>query len=101
MPGADRPKSTFDGTTTKTKTTPKGLHHTDAPPNLIAFMLKSWKPASGKMPAPIRNVANFQRRRDALLKLFPGELLVIPTGHLKVRSNDNLYWFRRAAIFSI
>ena len=62
-------------------------------------MLKNWKPKSGKMPTPVRNTANFLRRRKALSALFPGEILVIPTGHLKVRANDTHYSFRAGTDF--
>ncbi|MFF3734232.1 aminopeptidase P family protein [Streptomyces sp. NPDC002476] len=34
------------------------------------------------------------RRRAALSARFPGERLVIPSGHLKIRSNDDVYPFR-------
>ena len=74
-------------------------HDSVNPPNLVSFMLKNWKPASGKLPAPIRNTANFKRRREALPKMFPGELLLIPTGHMKVRANDTYYSFRPSTDF--
>lgn len=77
----------------------KAGHDTVNPPNLVSFMLKSWKPARGKMPAPIRNLANFKRRRELLSKKFPGELLLIATGHLKVRANDTHYSFRPSSDF--
>lgn len=74
-------------------------HDTAAPPNLINFMLKSWKPKSGKLPAPLKLAASFKRRRDVLSKRFPGELLIVPTGHLKVRANDTYYSFRAGTDF--
>lgn len=76
----------------------KNSYDTDAPPNLIEFMLKSWKPKAAK-PAPVRNLANFKRRRAAVSAEFKGELLVVPTGHLKVRANDTHYPFRPASDF--
>ena len=82
--------------------TEKQSHDTQAPPNLISFMLKSWKPKSGRaaqLPAPVRNAANFQARRESLSQMFPGEALVIPSGHLKVRSNDDHYRFRAGTDF--
>ncbi len=94
--------STFDSSSpakAKTQSTPKASHDSVNPPNLISFMLKNWKPAFGKMPAPIRNLANFKKRREALTKLFPGELILIPTGHLKVRANDTHYSFRPSSDF--
>jgi Xaa-Pro aminopeptidase len=74
-------------------------HDSAIPPNLISFMLKNWKKPTGKLPVPLKNVANFQKRRDRLSKFFPGELLVIPTGHLKVRANDDHYRFRASSDF--
>jgi Xaa-Pro aminopeptidase len=93
--------STFDGSNQKNpvKNAPKVGHDTASPPNLISFMLKSWKPKSGKLPQPLKEVASFERRRRALSARFPGETLVIPTGHLKVRSNDDHYRFRAGTDF--
>jgi Xaa-Pro aminopeptidase len=97
--------STFDSSNpakvkkSSAQATPAASHDSVNPPNLISFMLKNWKPASGKMPAPIRNLANFKKRRQALSKLFPGELILIPTGHLKVRANDTHYSFRPSTDF--
>ncbi len=77
----------------------KASHDTGHPQNLISFMLKSWKKPSGKLPPPIRNVANFKKRRDELSKKFPGELLLVASGHLKVRSNDTFYSYRPSSDF--
>ena len=77
----------------------KASHDSVNPPNLISFMLKNWKPASGKLPAPMRNTADFKRRRDTLSKMFPGELLLVPAGHLKIRANDTYYRFRPSTDF--
>jgi Xaa-Pro aminopeptidase len=97
--------STFDSSNPKAASSKTSAlqahasHDSVNPPNFVAFMLKSWKPASGKMPAPIRNLANFKRRRERLSRLFPGELILIPTGHLKVRANDTFYSFRPSSDF--
>jgi Xaa-Pro aminopeptidase len=77
----------------------KASHDTGYPPNLISFMLKSWKQPSGKKPPAIRNVANFRQRRETLSKKFPGELLIIPSGHMKVRANDTFYSYRPGTDF--
>ncbi|HET9451692.1 MAG TPA: aminopeptidase P family protein [Aggregicoccus sp.] len=69
------------------------------PPALLDFMMKSWKPASGKLPPKLKGHEAFAARRRALSKLFPGETLVIPTGHEKVRSNDTYYRFRPGTDF--
>ena len=74
-------------------------HDTLAPPALVAFMLKGWRAPSGKLPPKLRDHAAFHARRRALSKLYPGETLVIPTGHEKVRANDTHYRFRAGTDF--
>jgi len=74
-------------------------HDTAPPPALLDFMVREWKPASTRMPPKIRNAAAFAARRRALSKLFPGETLVVPTGHEKVRANDTYYRFRPGTDF--
>ncbi|HLL54062.1 MAG TPA: aminopeptidase P family protein [Myxococcaceae bacterium] len=74
-------------------------HDTAPPPALLAFMLKEWKPAPTKPPPVLKNVEAFQARRQALSKLFPGETLIIPTGHEKTRANDTTYRFRPGTDF--
>ena len=74
-------------------------HDTLNPPKLLAFMLQSWRARSARPPAKIAGWQRFQARRAALSKSFPGELLVIPTGHEKVRSNDTGYRFRPGSDF--
>ena len=74
-------------------------HDTAPPPALLGFMVQQWKPASTRMPPKLRNAAAFAARRRALSQLFPGETLVIPTGHEKVRANDTYYRFRPGTDF--
>lgn len=89
--------NTFENPDQKPKSTQ--THDTQAPPNLLAFMLKSWKPASGKLPKPLKHSKNFELRRQRLGERFPGELLIVPTGHLKVRANDTHFRFRPSTDF--
>ena len=71
-----------------------------APPQaLLDFMVQRWRPASGKAPRPLPHHAAFAARRRALSQLFPGETLVVPTGHEKVRANDTDYRFRPGSDF--
>lgn len=86
---------TFD----PTKTPARNSYDADVPPNLLNFMLKSWSPKGRKLPKVLPNAVNFRERRERLSKRFPGELLVIPTGHPKVRANDTYYPFRPATDF--
>ncbi len=69
------------------------------PEALVQFMMQGWKKRDGKLPAAIANAAAFAKRRSALSKRFPGEWIVIPTGHEKVRANDTVYRFRPGSDF--
>lgn len=74
-------------------------HDSVNPPALIDFMMKDWKAPSGKLPPRIKGWQAFKARREALSKQFPGETLIIPTGHEKVRANDTYYRFRPGSDF--
>jgi Xaa-Pro aminopeptidase len=69
------------------------------PPALVDFMMSGWKPASDKAPKPIDHADAFAARRRALSKLYPGEAIVVPTGHEKTRANDTTYRFRPGSDF--
>ncbi|MCC6337596.1 MAG: aminopeptidase P family protein [Myxococcales bacterium] len=69
------------------------------PPALLAFMMTRWKPQAQRLPPPHPHAPSFARRRAAVSALFPGETLVIPTGHEKVRANDTYYRFRAGSDF--
>ncbi|MCK8501224.1 aminopeptidase P family protein [Myxococcus fulvus] len=74
-------------------------HDSQPPQALLDFMLEKWKPASGKLPPKLKYAESFKARRKALSRAFPGETLVIPTGHEKVRANDTYYRFRPGTDF--
>jgi Xaa-Pro aminopeptidase len=74
-------------------------HDTTPPPALLEFMLKDWKPAAKTLPPVLKHADAFRARRRALSKLFPGETIVVPTGHEKVRANDTYYRFRPGSDF--
>ncbi|WP_163866833.1 aminopeptidase P family protein [Myxococcus eversor] len=74
-------------------------HDSVPPPALLDFMLKQWKPGSGKLPPKIKYAESFKARRKALSQAFPGETIVVPTGHEKVRANDTHYRFRPGTDF--
>lgn len=77
----------------------KASHDTSPPKALVDFMMSNWKEPS-KKPAPkVKGLERFAARRTALSKQFPGEILVIPTGHEKVRANDTGYKFRPGSDF--
>ena len=81
------------------KAAARNPYDSDVPPNLLQFMLKSWSTKARKPPKALENASNFRVRRERLSQHFPGELLVIPTGHSKVRANDTYYVFRPGTDF--
>jgi Xaa-Pro aminopeptidase len=86
---------TFDAS----KPPARNAYDAAVPPNLLNFMLKSWNSKARKLPKVLPNVASFLARRERLSQRFPGELLVIPTGHRKIRANDTYYAFRPGTDF--
>ena len=74
-------------------------HDLTPPKALLDFMVQGWRPPVGQMPSPIDHHEAFHARRRALSKLFPGETLLIATGHEKIRSNDTAYSFRPGTEF--
>ena len=90
--------NTFERDHRGTKTAAQS-HDSAAPANLISFMLKGWKEVREKTPKRLQQTAFCESRRAALSKRFSGELLVIPAGTQKVRSNDTYYPFRPSSDF--
>ncbi len=78
---------------------PRASHDTPPPKALLDFMVKDWAKGPTAPIEPIQDQATFAQRRRALSQIFAGEMLVIPTGHEKVRSNDTHYRFRPATDF--
>jgi Xaa-Pro aminopeptidase len=77
---------------------PTAAHDESPPQALLDFMVADWAPRTDR-PDVVEGVEHFRARRDALSKLFPGEVLVIPTGHEKVRANDTTFRFRPGTDF--
>ncbi|RYE81296.1 MAG: aminopeptidase P family protein [Myxococcales bacterium] len=73
-------------------------HDTGPPAALIDFMLKSWSTTRADASL-ISHASAFKARREALSRQFPGETLIVPTGHEKVRANDTTYRFRPGTDF--
>lgn len=73
-------------------------HDSANPPALLEFMMKDWKARSVKV-SRLKGWEAFRARRRALSKEFPGETLIVPTGHEKVRANDTHYRFRPGSDF--
>ena len=71
-----------------------GHHRPPVPRALMNLMSTGW--AEQESPTVQRHPAadNFEQRRQALSEQFRGRNIVIPSGPLKVRSNDTDYRFR-------
>ena len=76
-----------------------GHHRPPVPRALMTLMSSGWAPPDD-VPTPRHPAAdNFAARRDALSQRFVGRNIVVPTGALKVRSNDVDYRFRPGTDF--
>ncbi len=74
-------------------------HDPNTPENLKAFMTDRWAPSTSTVTGPAATAPSCAARRARLSALFPGEWLVVPTGTLKVRSNDTDHPFRPGTDF--
>jgi Xaa-Pro aminopeptidase len=76
-------------------------HDIPLPQHLRTAIAKDWDPAP-PMPHPARRdvAPHAAERRAALSARFPGRLIVIPAGAVKVRANDTDYPFRAASSFT-
>jgi len=88
-----------DSKTAPSPATRRASHDSAPPRALLDFMVTQWAQPAEAAPAPIAHHDAFARRRAALSKLFPDDVLVIPTGHEKRRSNDTSYRFRPSSDF--
>jgi Xaa-Pro aminopeptidase len=76
-------------------------HDIPLPQHLLDAIARDWDPAPA-MPHPATpGVAPYAaQRRAAVSARFPGRLIVVPAGGLKVRANDTDYPFRAASSFT-
>jgi Xaa-Pro aminopeptidase len=77
----------------------RAAHDGTTPENLLRFMTTGWATPPRTPVSPIDGVERFAARRVALSKAFPGETLIVPTGHQKTRANDTVYRFRPGTDF--
>jgi len=77
----------------------KATHDSGTPDNLLQFMMSGWATAPRTPAASVEGAAHFARRREALSRAFPGDVLVVPTGREKIRANDTTYRFRPGTEF--
>ncbi|MFI8961596.1 aminopeptidase P family protein [Streptomyces sp. NPDC053493] len=68
--------------------------YTEISQELSALMRTGWADTERHDLVPDEQAPYAARRRAALSARFPGERLVIPSGNLKARSNDDTYPFR-------
>jgi Xaa-Pro aminopeptidase len=90
--------ATFDNSQNQ-KPLQQASHDSLNPPKLVEFMLQGWRAPAARKIARVPGWQSFAARRKKLSALFPGELLIVPTGHEKVRSNDTTYRFRPGTDF--
>lgn len=77
----------------------RAAHDSTPPPKFVEFMMTSWEQ---KSPAPVEvfpAAAHTRARRARVSRQYPGEVLLVPAGNLKVRSNDEYYPFRACSDF--
>ena len=75
-------------------------YDTAPPPALLEFMMQRWRPGASGVAAATPPPPGVRRPAQAALsKLFPGEVLVIPTGAGEGASNDTYYRFRPGTDF--
>ena len=75
-------------------------HDPQKPTKLLEFMSTGWADRDATLPQQGAAAPYRLARRERLAAAFPGEVLVVPTGNLKVRSNDTDYPFRPGSDFS-
>jgi Xaa-Pro aminopeptidase len=73
-------------------------HDSGIPADLLTFMTQSWASPTGTVPT-LAGRERFAARRRTIGAMFPGDVLVVPTGHEKVRANDTNYRFRPGTDF--
>lgn len=84
---------------TEPTATNSASHDNTPSERLTAFMASGWTEVAPALPAaPV--AAWTTARRAALSALFPADVLVIPTGTAKVRSNDTDYVFRAGSDYA-
>jgi Xaa-Pro aminopeptidase len=78
---------------------PVASHDSGNPENLLRFMMTGWATPPEPPATPVDGIERFAARRDTLSRAFPGETLIVPTGHEKIRANDTVYRFRPGTDF--
>ena len=77
----------------------RAAHDSGTPDNLLQFMVTGWATPPSTPASPVEGSERFAARREAISRAFPGEMLIVPTGHEKIRANDTVYRFRPGTDF--
>ena len=75
-------------------------HDPKRPAKLLEFMSTGWAEKVSALPAEGEAAPYRRARRRRLAERFPGEVLVVASGGLKVRANDTDFRFRPGSDFS-
>lgn len=73
-------------------------HDPTYPKKFLDFMRKGWRDTELAIAQRV-DVPNLAKRRAAVSAAFPGETVVIPSGHEMVRANDTTFPFRPGSDF--
>jgi Xaa-Pro aminopeptidase len=73
---------------------------TKRPSKLLEFMSTGWAERDAALPAEAEASAYRRERRARLTAIYPGEVLVVPSGGFKVRANDTDFRFRPGSDFT-
>jgi Xaa-Pro aminopeptidase len=80
------------------KKTAQQTHDPAYPEKFLEFMRTGWRDT--ELPVrPAEAAPNYAARRARLAAAFPGETLIVPSGHEQVRANDTNYDFRPGSDF--
>lgn len=88
-----------DNSKTEAKTGERG-HDPLFPEKFLSFMRSGWGSSALTDLVALPQSVHHARRREAVSQAFPGETLIIPTGHEKVRANDTYFRFRAGSDFA-
>ena len=75
-------------------------HDPARPAKLLEFMSTGWADRDATLPERSPGAAFRSARRAKLVERFPGEVIVVPSGGMKVRANDTDFRFRPGSDFS-
>jgi Xaa-Pro aminopeptidase len=85
---------------TEPKADGSATHDPAKPEKLLEFMSTGWAERDRTLPAEGIAAPFRKARRTSLAARFPGEVIVVPSGGLKVRANDTDFRFRPGTEFS-